>query len=320
MNEDTTQVQPPATEPPRRFLRSRSDRMIAGVAGGLGEYFDVDPVIFRIGFVVSLFLGGLGLLAYIGFALFVDSEEGEAATGAPGGRRRTALRVLAVIGVAVAITAGLVAVVAAGVFATATGHGLAAAIVVIALGAVLAVAAFRGGARWLIVPALALALGVGGAAAADLEWKGGVGDREYHPVSAAAIPANGYRLGLGRLAVDLRGIDWKRTTVVRLKTRLGVGEEVIAVPSNVCVEANAHAGAGQATVAGVQSSGFDVDNDQQDGSTATPRLVLDAGIDAGDLTVVNSDDASLSAGQHGLGADATALRAAESRACKAGAR
>ena len=73
-------------------------------------------------------------------------------------------------------------------------------------------------------------------------------------------------------------------------------------------------------MAGVQSSGFDVNNDQQDGSTATPRLVLDAGIDAGDLTVVNSDDASLSAGQHGLGTDATALRAAESRACKAGAR
>ena len=33
--------------------------------GGLGEHFDVDPVIFRIAFLLSIFIGGLGLLAYI---------------------------------------------------------------------------------------------------------------------------------------------------------------------------------------------------------------------------------------------------------------
>ena len=34
---------------PRRLTRSSSDRVIAGVAGGLGRYFDIDPIIFRIG-------------------------------------------------------------------------------------------------------------------------------------------------------------------------------------------------------------------------------------------------------------------------------
>src|SRR5207244_12929356 len=58
-DEPTTQQQPEHEEPdsepkgPRRLLRSRSDRMILGVAGGLGRYFNVDPVIFRIGVVVS---------------------------------------------------------------------------------------------------------------------------------------------------------------------------------------------------------------------------------------------------------------------------
>jgi len=59
---------------PKRLLRSGDDRMIAGVAGGLGRYFQVDPVIFRIGFAVSVFFGGLGVLAYLALWLFVPAE------------------------------------------------------------------------------------------------------------------------------------------------------------------------------------------------------------------------------------------------------
>ncbi|HEV2888725.1 MAG TPA: PspC domain-containing protein, partial [Jatrophihabitans sp.] len=50
---------------PQRWLRrSRTDRMVSGVAGGLGEYFGVDPVIFRVLFAVLSFFGGVGLLMY----------------------------------------------------------------------------------------------------------------------------------------------------------------------------------------------------------------------------------------------------------------
>lgn len=48
-----------------RLYRSRNNRVIAGVAGGLGEYFDVDPVIVRLLFVLLSFAGGNGLLVYI---------------------------------------------------------------------------------------------------------------------------------------------------------------------------------------------------------------------------------------------------------------
>src|SRR5947207_15282892 len=72
-----TREQPGTSQRPRRLLRSRSDRMLAGVAGGLGRYFAVDPVIFRIGFAVSVFFGGLGLLAYVALALFVPDDEGQ---------------------------------------------------------------------------------------------------------------------------------------------------------------------------------------------------------------------------------------------------
>jgi phage shock protein PspC (stress-responsive transcriptional regulator) len=59
---------PPATAPlpPRPILRrSRTDRVGAGVAGGLGQYFGVDPVLFRVLFATGAFFGGAGVLAYL---------------------------------------------------------------------------------------------------------------------------------------------------------------------------------------------------------------------------------------------------------------
>lgn len=49
----------------RRLYRSRMSKMVGGVCGGLSEYFQIDPSIMRIGWVVFTMLGGAGLLAYI---------------------------------------------------------------------------------------------------------------------------------------------------------------------------------------------------------------------------------------------------------------
>ncbi len=49
----------------KRLYRSTKDRMIGGVAAGLAEYFQIDPTIVRVIFVVTLFLGGSGVLAYL---------------------------------------------------------------------------------------------------------------------------------------------------------------------------------------------------------------------------------------------------------------
>src|ERR671931_672602 len=60
----------------KRLERSRSHRMVAGVAGGLGEYFDLNPAFFRLGFVVLTLLGGAGILVYLA-ALLVMPDEGK---------------------------------------------------------------------------------------------------------------------------------------------------------------------------------------------------------------------------------------------------
>lgn len=63
----------------RRLYRSRQDRVVAGVAGGLGQYMNIDPVLVRLGFVLlGLTSGGLGLVAYIIMAIIVPNRpEGE---------------------------------------------------------------------------------------------------------------------------------------------------------------------------------------------------------------------------------------------------
>ncbi len=48
----------------RKLYRSRKDRVIAGVCGGIAEYFNIDPVWVRIAWVLSVFIKGLGLVAY----------------------------------------------------------------------------------------------------------------------------------------------------------------------------------------------------------------------------------------------------------------
>ena len=60
----------------KKLTRSRDDRVLFGVCGGIGKYFDVDPVIVRIIFIVLLFTAGTGFLAYI-IAIFIIPEEEE---------------------------------------------------------------------------------------------------------------------------------------------------------------------------------------------------------------------------------------------------
>ena len=94
---------PPPSEGVRRLTRSSSDKLIGGVSGGLGRYFGVDPILFRIAFVVLTFAGGVGVLAYIGLLAFVPADD----DSRPFGERRDANMIGAVLlGVVVVIILG----------------------------------------------------------------------------------------------------------------------------------------------------------------------------------------------------------------------
>lgn len=58
----------------KRLYRSKTDRMLGGVCGGLGKYFNLDPVLMRLLWVLLFFCGGVGFLGYI-IAWIIMPEE-----------------------------------------------------------------------------------------------------------------------------------------------------------------------------------------------------------------------------------------------------
>src|ERR1700735_153385 len=70
---DSSQIPPDGHEP--RLHRGGHGRMVAGVASGLADYFDVDPTIVRVGFVALAFVGGLGVPLYLAAWLLIPDED-----------------------------------------------------------------------------------------------------------------------------------------------------------------------------------------------------------------------------------------------------
>src|SRR3954469_5736291 len=67
------------TDQPRRLTRSRDDRVVAGVCGGVGRYYDIDPVIPRVVLAVLAVFGGAGIAVYA-FAWLLVPEDGSPST------------------------------------------------------------------------------------------------------------------------------------------------------------------------------------------------------------------------------------------------
>jgi phage shock protein PspC (stress-responsive transcriptional regulator) len=354
--DDTTQQLPPESPQPRRLLRSRSDRVIGGVCGGLGRYFDVDPIIFRIGAVVLAFIGGAGLLAYLAALLLIPSEDSPAAEGAPAGRNRwlviagvvvllcvtwpfllggglllagillplaflVAAGVLvwwfvsgegpgddagdiakrAALGIGILCLCGLIAI--AGAWAAAAGGETVVAITVIAAGVAILVGAFVRPVRWLVLPAVTLAISAGAVSAAGIDLDGGVGERDYRPSSAADL-RDTYQLGMGELVVDLRQTDLPSGDVP-LGIDLGIGEARLIVPDDVCVATDAQVGIGEVRTFERHSDGVDVDvEDLPDASADTTRLLVKADVGVGSLRIgKSSPDLNFDRGGFDFGPD-----------------
>lgn len=58
-----------------RLYKSDRDKMLAGVCGGFGEYFNTDPTWIRLGVVVFTLVGGCGILAYIIAAIVMPKRQ-----------------------------------------------------------------------------------------------------------------------------------------------------------------------------------------------------------------------------------------------------
>jgi phage shock protein C len=86
---------PPVGNGPRVVRRSRSERVLAGVCGGVGRYLGVDPVLLRIAFIILALANGLGVIAYvIAWVAIPEEAPGQPTGPAPEPRRETGRLVL----------------------------------------------------------------------------------------------------------------------------------------------------------------------------------------------------------------------------------
>ncbi len=86
----------------KRLVRRSHDRYLAGVAGGLADYFAIDPVFVRIAFVVLTFVGGAGLIAYVAGWLLVPEAGETTSLGEDALRNRNWARIAGFVLIAIA--------------------------------------------------------------------------------------------------------------------------------------------------------------------------------------------------------------------------
>ncbi len=242
----------------RRLERSSSDKMLAGVCGGLGRYFELNPTVFRVGLVVLTLLGGAGVLVYLAAALVMPGE---------GKERSLAEQVLAerkerpwpLIGLAIA-GAALIVLLSRAALRPEAGAGWIFVLVVGLVVLWVSRSARWGGRLLKVLVALVVATLAAFVTAVVLAFSwfnvslgDGVGDHVYSPSTAAAI-APSYGLGVGNLRIDLSAIrpDAKE---LRVKAKVGVGELRVVVPKGVPVQVDARAKLGDVYVLSREDSG-----------------------------------------------------------------
>ncbi|MDQ6728183.1 MAG: PspC domain-containing protein, partial [Actinomycetota bacterium] len=109
---DTVNDNPPPTSPPSpgyaprpKLTRSTGDKVVSGLSGGLGRYFGVDPIVFRIAFVVMALAGGSGVLLYLIGWLLIPDDRGAGALPRVGRERNQKLVAAILAGVGVLLLA-----------------------------------------------------------------------------------------------------------------------------------------------------------------------------------------------------------------------
>jgi len=302
MNETT--VEQPAA---KRLERSRSDRMLAGVSGGLARYFDIHPAFYRVGFVVLTLIGGAGVLIYVAAALVIPDEGEEDSIAAKALRERRD-RPWPLVGLALIAIAALVLLSRVSIWP----RGDASWILLLVGGIIVLqlshrprpMAAAEGTEpaaptarpspwRWpkRIAIGLATAFGIAlafvlvaaaiFAAVFHVHVGNGIGDRTYD-VTALSDLRSEYKLGIGDLRVDMRDVQLP-VGVTPLRMRVDVGRLVLVVPHNAALRVHSEADVGSVNLLGRSVDGREIDRGVDESGKHV--LELDAHVGAGSLHV-----------------------------------
>ena len=223
------------------IYRSRRDRMIGGVAGGLAERFRQAPVLFRAGFIVLTALGlGAGLAVYAAARLLLPlTPETE---GAAPSRDRSPLA-LGALAVAL-LFAGLGWLLWAGGYVEYSREAIGA-VALVGIGALLVGSLGRLDNGWVMLAGLAIGVALA-VPISDVDFRGSLDAHIEHPLRLAELDPS-YSKSFGELRLDLGDLaglaSTGDTTTVRVEVVAGRGTIVLPAGVSASVRADITGGA-----------------------------------------------------------------------------
>jgi phage shock protein PspC (stress-responsive transcriptional regulator) len=273
--------------------------MLAGVAGGLADRFDIDVSLVRVAFVVAACAWGVGLIVYLAMWALVPKEgalDGPTDDDAAGEPTSSWLAAVLLGGV---LVFGLL-VATSWWRGPSWGGGLSLSWILL-LG-ILAIVSLRhhgaNGSRGASLGRVLVLLGVGIVtvaivvtgtflalvASTGVPFSGGVGDHVYQPATLAQVqPA--YRTSIGNLTVDLRRVHFTHTTK-HVTASVAVGVVTVEVPPGVVVDVSAHSGFGNVVASPGDLQSFSAPTGTN--AAGRPQLVLVAEAGVGQVRLLRA--------------------------------
>jgi phage shock protein PspC (stress-responsive transcriptional regulator) len=302
----------------RRLERSRSDRTLAGVCGGLARTFGIHPAFYRVGFVVLTLIGGAGILIYLAAAIVIP-DEGKQDSIAAEILRDARDRPWPLVGLGLVATAVVVLLSRV----TLWPRGDAAWILLLLAGLAIVLSTRRralsppanaappevsetaptavtpppaavpeparrswGAGRIILVTlgglvALLLVCVATFLAIFPVHLSHGVGNQTFTPAGISDLQRS-YRLGVGDLKIDLRNV---RLPVgeTPVRARVDIGDLVVVVPADAAVRAYGKARLGYVNVLGEEDNGRNVD--ESIAGAGKRVLVVDARVQVGSVRI-----------------------------------
>jgi phage shock protein PspC (stress-responsive transcriptional regulator) len=301
--------------------RSLEHRILGGVAAGVADYLDVDVVIIRIAFVALTVLGGSGVLLYAAGWLLIPADDSGRAVVQDLMERRPRRRSLVTIVLGTVI--GIIAL--SNLFSSGPwwphwdrglgGFGFYFGLCALALAVALVVASGRRAGpplRWFLATTFVAVLALTIVAVATVfsvealsgvPLRGGVGDTQWRPTTAAQV-APRYRLAIGTMEVDLSHVTFGPGTT-QVTASVGIGNLVVDLPRGTAVSVAAHSGLGDVQVFGQNEGGFSTSQTMQESATS---VTTSATASTGTASTGTASPASASPGSGGSVQSANAPR------------
>lgn len=305
MDESEESANDVPTPDTRGLHRSATKRLVAGVAGGIGERFDVDPNIVRVVFVVLTCLWGLGAAIYLAMWALIPRDPTAAVE--PDDGHRLPLSTSRWPYVALFLGTIVLALIFVSTVGGVPRFGTGLVLLWLVFLVVLSIISLRVPARRLtlrrltavlFLAAVSLVIVVSGAflgflLSTGVPLSGGNGVRTWQPTSLTQV-RHTYRTEFGKSAVNLSNVRFP-TSGYSVSATVGVGNLVVELPSNAVVELKTHVGVGSVSYQVAQ--GFNTTNQFEavpsvlktvQSQLEAPHVTIDAEVGIGQILIVRA--------------------------------